>query len=390
MLPLLLFAAAVTFDAGFEGGSLGAVETIAPDHYRAHLRGDVDQDKWNRQANWYYFRVDGARGRELTIDLVDLPGEYNYKPNKGAITEDTPPFYSEDGQTWKPLDTADYDASVPLLRLRVKLASNRFWIAHQPPYTNKNVSDLLDAVRGNAAASIRTIGKAPEGRDIPLLTITDSAAPDSGKKAVWILFRQHAWESGSSWADEGAVRFLLSDTPEAVQIRRSMIFNILPMCDPDGVAHGRVRFNASGYDLNRNWDTHDPAKTPEISAERDAILARGRIDLLVTVHNTEMSEYLEGPPGEEYTPLLKRFEAALSRSGVFQQSRPASLASRSTEPGTSGRMSVHQGLYNDRKIPAFLIEQRISKHPKTGRHPGIEDREQFGADLVRAINETLR
>src|SRR5262249_16017130 len=88
------------------------------------------------------------------------------------------------------------------------------------------------------------------------------------------------------------------------------------------------------------------------------------IDLLVTIHNTETSEYLEGPPGEEYMALLKRFEAALSRSAVFQQSRPASLATRSTEPGAPGRMSVHQGLDNDRKIPAFLIAQRISKAPE--------------------------
>ena len=48
-------------------------------------------------------------------------------------------------------------------------------------------------------------------------------------------------------------------------------------------------------------------------------------------------------------------------------------------------MTVVQGLYKDRRLPAFLIELMITKHPKLGRQPTPEDRQQFGADLVRAM-----
>ncbi len=48
-------------------------------------------------------------------------------------------------------------------------------------------------------------------------------------------------------------------------------------------------------------------------------------------------------------------------------------------------MTVIQGLYKDRQLPAFLIEQMITRHPKLGRQPTPEDRKQFGADLVRAM-----
>ena len=65
---MLLLAAVVSIHWDFEGGSLGRVETAGPAHFRAHLAGQTDQDGRNRQANWYYFRVDGAKGVEVTID----------------------------------------------------------------------------------------------------------------------------------------------------------------------------------------------------------------------------------------------------------------------------------------------------------------------------------
>ena len=82
------------------------------------------------------------------------------------------------------------------------------------------------------------------------------------------MFRQHSWESGSSWVGEGAVRALLS--AELSDLRNEIQWKIIPMCDPDGVARGGVRFNYKGYDLNRNWDVVDP-EMPEITAQRKAV-----------------------------------------------------------------------------------------------------------------------
>jgi hypothetical protein len=81
---------------------------------------------------------------------------------------------------------------------------------------------------------------------------------------------------------------------------------------------------------------------------------------------------------------MNRLFEGLSASKYFQASRPPSIPAVSTTEGKPGRMTVNQGLYRDRKIPAFLIEQRIAKHPKLGRQPTIEDRLGFGRDLVLA------
>jgi hypothetical protein len=388
---LFLLAAIVTFHTDFEGGSLEKVEPVSDSHYRLHVRGDVDQDKRNRQASWYYFRIDGAAGRDLVLDMLGLPGEYNYKPNRGAIGAKTLPFLSYDGRTWTPFQAgqADYDAAEPRLRLRLRPARDRVFIAHQPPYTHADLNALLRDVRRNAAVTAENVGKTVQGRDMPLLTITDPKTPAKAKKVLWVMFRQHAWESGSSWAGEGAVRFLVSSDPAAAQLRRTAIFKIFPMCDPDGVARGSVRFNIHGYDLNRNWDAVDAAKMPEIAAQRKVILdwvdGGRRFDMLVTLHNTEEAEYIAGPKGPEHLPLLKRFEAALSASDTFQPTRPAASSPETTTSGKPGRMTVYQGLYHDRKLPAFLIEKRIVKHPELGRQPNIDDQKRFGEHLVRAM-----
>jgi hypothetical protein len=106
LAPQFVFAAKpISIRADFEGGALGKIVRMAEAHFRCGVKGESDQDGRNRQANWYYFRVDGAKGQTLTLDLIDLPGEYNYRPNRGAVTGETLPWYSEDNQHWRPIET---------------------------------------------------------------------------------------------------------------------------------------------------------------------------------------------------------------------------------------------------------------------------------------------
>ena len=129
--------------------------------------------------------------------MVDLPGEYNYQPNPGAVTRDTPPVVSFDGETWKHVEQFEYDAAVPSLRLRVTPAAPRFWVAHTPPYTNQALARLRADAARHPDFREESIGKTLGGRDLALWTITTGAP--GGKPSVWLMFRQHSWETGSSW-----------------------------------------------------------------------------------------------------------------------------------------------------------------------------------------------
>ena len=59
--PLVCSGAEI--DWRFDSGSLDRVEKTAHDHFRVFVKGQTDQDKRNRQASWYYFRVDAAEAR---------------------------------------------------------------------------------------------------------------------------------------------------------------------------------------------------------------------------------------------------------------------------------------------------------------------------------------
>ena len=182
LFPILfvapVLAATTTIHTDFEGGSLGRVEKVSDTHFRLGAKGEKDQDGRNRQANWYYFRVDDASKKELILDIVDLPGEYNYKPNLGAVTKDTPPVISYDQRLWKHMETFEYDAAEPKLRLRVTPAAARFWIAHTPPYTASNLAQLREEAILHSDFREQVIGKTVGGRDMVLWTIT---SPDSDR-----------------------------------------------------------------------------------------------------------------------------------------------------------------------------------------------------------------
>src|SRR5262249_2554070 len=150
-------------------------------------------------------------------------------------------------------------------------ASNSVWIAHATPYPLTRLQRLLDESAHSPYVRLEVIGHSLEGRELQLVTVTDSAVSALNKKCIWLITRQHAWETGTSYVLEGALRFLLSDQEQARDLRKRVIFRLIPTMDPDGLVHGHVRFNSLGYDLNRHWSEVDPRQEtvrfmPEISS----------------------------------------------------------------------------------------------------------------------------
>ena len=92
----------------------------------------------------------------------------------------------------------------------------------------------------------------------------------------------------------------------------------------------------------------------------------------------------------ELVPLTPKVFDILVRDTTFNPSRPLFSAGSTTTEGMKGRMTVVQGLAHDFKIPAFLMEQRIAYNDKLNRLPLVEDRLNFGRQLVDAIAAALR
>jgi len=383
---------AVSVHTNFEAGNIGKVERLSENHIRCAVTGETDQDGRNRQPSWFYFRLEGVGGREMTVDITDLHGEYNYKPHKGTGLRNMRPVYSYDDKQWRHVGKVEWLDNESTIRIRFKAEKDRVWIARQPPYTMQDLARLLKELRGHPHLKQETIGKSVEGRPMLLLTVTNPKVADGNKKVLWLMARQHSWESGTSWVAEGFLRYLLSTDAEASKLRDQFIVKVLPACDPDGVVRGGVRFNNHGYDLNRNWDAVDEEKMPEIASQRKAILGwvdSGRpIHLFLTLHNTESADFIAGPltaGGPKVRALGERLQKLLDDTTTFYAPKGARDMTETTTPGMKGRMSVTQGLWADREIPAFLMELMVDRSEKLGREPTVQDRLEFGAALVRAM-----
>ncbi|MBI4876542.1 MAG: hypothetical protein HY822_18045 [Acidobacteria bacterium] len=386
----MLLLAAITITTAFEAGSLGRVEAVSPVHLRCALKGQADQDGRNRQASWYYFRLDGLPKQEVRLELTDLVGEYNYKPGSHAVTRNTRPVYSYDDRTWKhfPDGNIEWDEKQVRLTLRFTPERGRMWIAHVPPYTTAHLARLLGDIGRSPHVRQEPAGKTTQGRELPLVTITDLAAPERDKKTIWIMARQHAWETGTSWVVDGAMRFLVSGSPEAARLRREILWKFFPLADPDGVVNGQVRFNTHGFDVNRNWDTAEPSRMAEIAAMKNAMLAwidgGRRIDLFLTLHNQEGGDYIDGPPGDG----AQRFFEALAKTDSFQASGgPRNIFARGAVE--KGRMTVNQALFHERKVQAFLMELGVERNVKLGRPRTTGDNLAFGPALLQALASVL-
>jgi hypothetical protein len=384
--------APIRFNTNFEGGSLGTIEPLGAATFRCHVKGQQDERGRNRQANWYFFRIDGVRNRALTLILTDFLGEYNGRPGACPMGPDILPVASDDGEHWQAIADMSWDDRGKEATLRLRPARDAVWIAHQVPYTPRRLTRLLEQVDPCGDARIEVIGQSAQGRNLHLVTVTAAVVDDRDKPTVWLQARQHAWESGTSYVMEGALRFVTSDDPAARALRRRVVFVFTPMVDPDGCAHGQVRFNANGYDVNRHWDEVDLrqkrylSQMPEIWYHKKAICTRvdsGRkIDLLINLHNTETAEYLATMARDPAArALVSKLSDRLVQETTFRPSHGPVLGS--DRDGSANVLNAEKG------ILILLLEQRVAKNPRTGRPPTAADRLQFGAQLIRIMAETV-
>jgi hypothetical protein len=276
--------------------------------------------------------------------------------------------------------------------LKFRSERDRIWIAHIAPYTHSRLLRLLGDIDRADCARVEVIGKTVQGRDLHWVTVTNFEKPDAAKKTVWLQARQHAWEAGTSYVMEGALRFITSDDPRARALRDQVVFQFTPMMDPDGAAGGKVRFNAHGYDVNRHWDEVDLrsksflGRIPEIWYVKKAIFAwvdAGRkIDLMVNMHNEESGEHLDTQVDDAAAlEMMKRFFDGLQAKTSFDPSQKLNVKDK---PGNTTNV-----LWKERKVPVLLMEQRIGTSKKLGRRPRVEDRIAFGRELIAVMADTV-
>ncbi len=325
-------SAAIRIDAQFDSGN---IEVLSVDGATARLA--IPRDHMSEFRQWFHFRVVGAKGRELTLKIVDLA--------TSAYPEGWPGYracVSEDRDYWGRADTTyDKDADGGTLTITYRPASDIAWFAYFAPYSMERHHDLVAEAAASEGVSCRTLGTTLDGQAIDCLEMGD------GETQVWLYARQHPGESMAEWWMEGALECLTDPAdPLARRLRQLCSFHVVPNCNPDGSRRGHLRTNAVGTNLNREWHEPTPEKSPEVLAIRNAMDVTG-VDFAMDVHGDEAiaANFLAGYEGipswtDELGAKFYRFEQILARrTPDFQTAKGYAKSA----PGTANlSMSTNQ------------------------------------------------
>jgi len=375
----------------FESGNLGEWRIEEENRLVFQPHKDYDQDRVNTAVTWFYGKLSNVLHRDVEIVIEKL--DYTvYDGKKGDILpfgRNTVPVFSYDGEHWERFSNCAFDKEQRCFRIRHVFSRDEAWIAYIPPYTFGRLDSLLSEVRAHPAVGIETIGKSVEGKPIYLVSLAGPGIDSGSSPVVWIVARQHAFESGGSWAIEGLVRFLTSSEPEASAILNRMVFKICPMLNPDGVISGNTRFNTRGVDLNRHWSSSDPfsddmERAPEIASVKSALRSwtkTKRFDLWINIHNNDMvwneeGDYIRFAPAEKEA-RARKLEEILRRNTIFDG--PFFL--------TPNQETTEAVIAREFDALGLLMEMKTGYLENQNRWTGIDLFLEFGEDLARSLSE---
>ena len=300
----------LTISSAFDAGN---IRVVNQQDSSADL--EIVTDHKSDFYQWFYFRLSGAGGREVTLRITNCAG--------AAYPHGWPDYracLSSDREEWVRIEGTSYDNGV--LTMRFTPPAEVVWIAYFAPYSMERHHDLIASVASVPGVRYSSLGKSLDGQDIDCLTIGE------GKLNAWLYARQHPGETMAEWWMEGALEKLTDpDDPVARVLRREFTFRVVPNMNPDGSRRGHLRTNAAGVNLNREW--HDPSaeRSPEVLAVRNAMDETG-VDFAMDIHGDEAipANFLAGFEGipsisERQTRLFKSFSDALERLSPDFQTR---------------------------------------------------------------------
>lgn len=259
----------ITISAAFDGGN---IHVLSQGEDRADL--DIVKDRESDFYQWFYFRVAGAKGRTLTLRIMNAGGSAYPMGWPGYRAR-----VSDDRETWRYADATDYADGV--LTITHQAAGDLIWFAYFAPYTIERHNALIARYAGIEGVTHRELGQSIDGQPIDCLTI------GNGPKPVWLYARQHPGETMAEYWMEGALERLTdSADPVTAALLAKATFHLVPNANPDGSSRGHLRTNAVGVNLNREWASPSAEKSPEVLAIRNAMDATGVV-FAMDVHGDE-------------------------------------------------------------------------------------------------------
>ena len=257
------------FESRFESANLRNVfqTDVTSNEYTLVLNPDVNTSS---HIQWFYFRVSNTRTEvEYTFNVVNCEKQsslYNEGQrvvifsDKESQTCDKPFWkrtghfiayyrnhYVRDNSVHSVINGKNYYTLT--FKLHFTHDNDVCHLSYNYPYSYSYLKSEIHFWQNcHNSTSIyfrhQTLCTSLVGNEVPIITITGAKSSHSrdgqpNRGYIVLMARVHPAESNSSWIMKGVIDFLLSDRPEANQLRQKYVFKILPMLNPDGVINGK-------------------------------------------------------------------------------------------------------------------------------------------------------
>lgn len=278
-------SAQVSIRSNFESGAIGAVERVDSSQFiiapgdtigiRSYgIRGSYDpynivDTSLAASPRWFYFCMTGVKNQLVYITFFD--------------TDPMHPQYSYDNVNWQPFSIRE----ASFRKISKRFDRDTVYISYFQPYTVSYLQERIDEWCSREGTSVDSIGYSCQGRPLQLLHITDSSVDASQKFKIWIHGRQHPSEASGSYALDGFIDLLTSETPIGIELRKHIDAYILPFTNPDGVYLGLSRSNSTGVNQEINFNRSIDSTVVEVHFIKEALeklTAEGDFDIALNIH----------------------------------------------------------------------------------------------------------
>jgi murein tripeptide amidase MpaA len=305
-----------------------------------------------------------------------------------------PAVSSDGGASWGRIADTQYDGLV--FSFEHTPVSDTEWIALVAVYSFSRWLSMVDEIRSHPMVdTLEVLATTLEGRPVHFVKVTDASVPDTAKRAVWAIGRQHPAEVGGSWKGEGLLRWFLSDGPQATELRRQAILYMVPFMNPDGVWHGNYRVNSVGANLNREWENQNPATAPSVAATaaqmQHFVSAGGDIAFFVDFHSYTILRknfFFYAGPDRAPPEKVQEIEALMAR---FEQINGDFTQEGSSPSGDDKRLARGwvDETFGVQAVTFVSAYQDVTYGPNAGQFMTPERYMALGEGLGKAVAEVL-
>jgi hypothetical protein len=229
----------IKIDSDFENGNVEIVE-ISDSLNTITILPSLENEA-NTTRCWFYFKIYNYNiYQPLTIKI-------NY--DKSVMAPNNP-VYSYNQKDWIKITSYQQEGCKTITGF---FSGDTIYFATGFPYTYSDLNTFLSKIENSKDVTISTLTLSENNNIVPKIFITDKSIVDC-KYVIWIIARQHAFESQSNFILEGIINFLNSDDKEARKLRKICEIHIIPMMDVDNVIIGASGRMQNPVDFNRDWN----------------------------------------------------------------------------------------------------------------------------------------